>query len=58
MRPVGPGFFVEPSTTLDSAQAVMKENGVGAIAVVNGSGKLVGFLQGGRLKRRDETKSR
>ena len=39
MRPVGPGFFVEPSTTLDSAQAVMKENGVGAIAIVNGKGR-------------------
>jgi Zn-dependent protease len=58
MRPVGPGFFVEPSTTLDSAQAVMKENGVGAIAVVNGSGKLVGFLQSGSIKRRDGIKSR
>jgi CBS domain-containing protein len=52
MRLVEPGFFVEPNTTLDSAQAVMKENGVGALAVVNGSGKLVGFLQSGRIRRR------
>jgi Zn-dependent protease len=52
MRPVTPGFFVEPSTTLDSAQAVMKENGVGAIAIVNARGELVGFLQGGSIKRR------
>ena len=52
MRPVEPGFFVEPSTTLDSAQAVMKENGVGAIAIVNASGELVGFLQSGSIKRR------
>jgi Zn-dependent protease len=51
MRPVTPGFFVEPSTTLDSAQAVMKENGVGAIAIVNARGELVGFLQGGNIKR-------
>ena len=58
MRPVGPGFFVEPSTTLDSAQAVMKENGVGAIAIVNGSGKLVGFLQSGSIKLRSGTKAR
>lgn len=52
MRPVEPGFFVAPSTTLDSAQAVMKENGVGALAVVDLRGELVGFLQSGRLKRR------
>jgi Zn-dependent protease len=50
MRPVGPGFFVAPSTTLDSAQAVMKENGVGSIAVVNAQGLLVGFLQSGRIR--------
>ncbi|MGH9929651.1 MAG: site-2 protease family protein [Pyrinomonadaceae bacterium] len=56
MRPVVPGFFVEPSTTLDSAQAVMKENGVGAIAIVNACGELVGFLQSGSIKRRSRTK--
>jgi Zn-dependent protease len=58
MRPVEPGFFVESSTTLDSAQAVMKENGIGAIAVVNAKGELVGFLQSGRIKRRPKAKSR
>ena len=58
MRPVTPGFFVSPSTTLDSAQAVMKENGVGALAVVNASGQLVGFLQSGRIRRRPKGKAR
>lgn len=58
MRPVEPGFFVEPSTTLDSAQAVMKENGVGAIAIVNNRGELVGFLQSGSIKRRSKTNRR
>ena len=38
-------IFVEPATTLDSAQSVMKENGVGAVAIVNARGELVGFLQ-------------
>jgi Zn-dependent protease len=52
MRPVAPGFFVESSTTLDSAQELMKQNGVGSIAVVNTKGELVGFLQSGRLERR------
>ena len=57
MRPVEPGFFVEPSTTLDSAQAVMKENGVGALAIVNARGEMVGFLQSGSIKRRSKTKT-
>jgi CBS domain-containing protein len=52
MRPVAPGFFVEASTTLDSAQELMKQNGIGSIAVIDGKGTLVGFLQSGRLKRR------
>jgi CBS domain-containing protein len=51
MRPVASGLFVEPATTLNSAQALMKENGVGALAVVNRSGELVGFLQSGSIKR-------
>jgi CBS domain-containing protein len=58
MRPVEPGFFVEAATTLDSAQSVMKENGVGAVAIVNARGELVGFLQRGSIKRRSRTKSR
>lgn len=56
MRPVGPGLFVEPATTLDSAQALMKENGVGSLAVVNAKGELVGFLQSGRITRRPKSK--
>lgn len=52
MRPVAPGFFVGPSTTLDSAQELMKQNGVGSIAVVDAKGQLIGFLQSGKLKRR------
>lgn len=52
MRPVASDFFVEPSTTLDSAQGVMKANGVGSVAVVNAQGKLIGFLQSGSIKRR------
>jgi Zn-dependent protease len=57
MRPVSPGFFVDPTTTLDSAQQLMKENGVGSVAVVNSKGQLVGFLQSGRIKRRPKRKA-
>jgi Zn-dependent protease len=58
MRPVARKFWVTPSTTLDSAQELMKSNGVGSLAVINAKGELVGFLQSGRLKRRSKTKSR
>jgi Zn-dependent protease len=57
MRPVKTGFFVEAATTLDSAQSVMKENGIGAVAIVNARGELVGFLQRGSIKRRSKSKS-
>lgn len=58
MRPIGPGFFVDPSTTLDSAQELMKGNGVGSLAVVDAKGKLVGFLQKGKVTRRPKSKPR
>jgi len=52
MRPIGPLLFVEPSTPLMQAERLMRENGAGALAVVNSAGDLIGFLEGGRLKRR------
>ncbi len=50
MRPIAPRFFVEPNTTLDYAQELMKRNGIGSVAVVGKSGELVGFLQTGKFK--------
>jgi Zn-dependent protease len=58
MRPIGPGFFVDPSTTLNSAQELMKQNGVGSLAVVDERGKLVGFLQRGKVTRQRKKKPR
>jgi len=58
MRPIAPQFFVDPATTLDSAQAIMKANGIGSLAVVNTQGKLVGFLQKGTVTRQTRSKSR
>ncbi len=52
MRPVAPQLFVAPAMPLTRAEALMKQNGAGALAVVNGAGELVGFLQSGRLKSR------
>ncbi|HZI85344.1 MAG TPA: site-2 protease family protein [Pyrinomonadaceae bacterium] len=58
MRPIAPRFFVEPSTTLDYARELMKRNGVGSLAVINNHGKLVGFLQSGKLRPRATRKKR
>jgi Zn-dependent protease len=58
MRPIAPRFFVEPSTTLDYARELMKKNGVGSLAVINTHGKLVGFLQSGKLRPRATRKKR
>lgn len=58
MRPITPEFFVGPSTTLDSAQELMKENGVGSLAVVNAKGVLVGFLLRGKIKRSSKRQSK
>ena len=56
MRPVAPQFFVAPDTALERADALMKQNGAGAVAVVDARGQLVGFLQRGQLKRRAHVK--
>src|SRR6266567_2336179 len=58
MRPVAPRFLVEPSATLDYARELMKNNGVGSLAVINSQGELVGFLQSGRLRPRAERSRR
>ncbi len=51
MRPTAPNFFVESTTTLESARELIGQNGVGAIAVIDGRGTLVGFLHSGKLRR-------
>jgi len=56
MRPIAPRFFVEPSATLDYARELMKRNGIGSLAVVGKDGKLVGFLQSGKFKRKKRAK--
>jgi hypothetical protein len=56
MRPVAPQLFTDPTMSLTRADALMKQNGAGALAVINDAGELVGFLQRGRLKRRQEAK--
>ncbi|HVG39543.1 MAG TPA: M50 family metallopeptidase, partial [Pyrinomonadaceae bacterium] len=51
MRPVSPQLFVAESATMEQAEKLMKINGARALAVINGAGELIGFLQSGKLKR-------
>ena len=51
MRPVDPALFVESTATMARADEIMQRNGVGAVAVIDQRGQLVGFLQRGNLKK-------
>ncbi len=57
MRTINPLLFVDSSMTLESATEMMKENGVGALVVINGQGQLAGFLQSGKITRRSKKQS-
>ncbi|MGH9944634.1 MAG: site-2 protease family protein [Pyrinomonadaceae bacterium] len=56
MRPVSPELFVPPSTPLGRADALMRANGAGAVAVVGPSGEVIGFLERRSLKRQLKSK--
>ena len=52
MRPVDKQFFVQTWTPLADAEKLMKRNGIGALAVIDEAGRLVGFLpRGMKIKR-------
>ena len=53
MRAVEPEYFVETNAPLTEAKVLMRENGVGALGVINARGELVGYLQRGRLRKRN-----
>ena len=44
MRPVTDAMFVETGTPLSEAHELMRGNGIGALAVIDHDGRLVGFL--------------
>jgi Zn-dependent protease len=52
MRPVNPSMFVKASANMDAANELMQRNGVGAVAVIEESGELVGFLRRGQVRRK------
>lgn len=51
MRPVDATLFIESSETMARADSLMQRNGIGALAVIDHAGQLVGFLQRGKLKK-------
>ncbi len=53
MRPIMPDYFVESDAALLDARKLMRENGIGALGVIDAKGNLVGFMQRGRLKKRN-----
>jgi len=52
MRPVSPSMFVPENATIDSTNELIEHSQVGAVAVVNKTGELVGFMRRGQVKRR------
>jgi predicted transcriptional regulator len=52
MRPVREDHFVDTRTHFVEAKEIMSANGIGAVAVIDSGGDLVGFLHAGTLKRR------
>jgi Zn-dependent protease len=52
MRPVSAEHFVDSRASLGEARNLMRENGIGAVAVLNDEGFLVGFLGGGTVRKR------
>jgi len=52
MRPVTSSMFVKASADMDAANELLQRNGVGALAVIEESGELVGFLRRGRVRRK------
>jgi Zn-dependent protease len=53
MRPVTADHFVETGATLSEARALMRVNDIGALGVIDAEGNLVGFLQRGRIRKRN-----
>ncbi len=50
MRPIKPEYFVEIDTVLPEAKELMRENGIGALGVIDAQGNLIGFLQSKKSK--------
>src|SRR6185295_10230850 len=52
MRPVNASMFVPENAKIESTNQLIEHSMVGAVAVVNKSGELVGFMRKGQLRRK------
>lgn len=53
MRKIEADCFVETDTSVVAAKELMRVNGIGVLGVLNKKGELVGFVQRGRIRRRN-----
>lgn len=53
MRAVKEEYFIETDRPVGEARDLLKYNGLGALGVIDKNGKLVGYLQHGRIRRRN-----
>ncbi len=53
MRPITTDYFVETDTLLSEARELMRENGIGALGVIDAKGNLVGFMQTKKIRQRN-----
>ena len=53
MRPIVPEYFVETTTYVNEAREIMRGNGIGALGVIDESGNLIGFIQRGKIRKRN-----
>lgn len=51
MRGITADYFVESDFLLADARELMKNNGIGALGVIDSEGNLVGYLQRGKIRR-------
>jgi len=54
MRPITADYFVETDTLLTEARELMRENGIGALGIIDKTGNLVGFMQRNRIRQRQK----
>ena len=54
MRPITTDYFVDAASPLSDAQNLLRDNGIGALCVVDEKGQLVGFLKRGKVRRADQ----
>ena len=54
MRAVTTDYFVETDTLLTESRQLMRENGIGALGVIDKTGSLVGFVQRNRIRQRQK----